>query len=166
MIHRFILFLGHPVHAISVILFALLIFSGLGSLSTRQVPPGREVAVLRRTLLLIVLVLGIAIAGIPPLLRAFVGQPTPVKVVASVILLAPLGFLMGRPFPLGLRVLHRTATELVPWAWGVNAAASVLASVLSIVLAISFGFSVALAIGLVCYAFAWLTSITSMRARV
>ena len=165
MIHRFILFLGHPVHALTVILFALLIFSGLGSLSTRRVPPEREVAVLRRTLLLIVLVLGIAIAGIPPLLRAFVGQPTAVKVVASVILLAPLGFLMGRPFPLGLRVLHRAATELVPWAWGVNAAASVLASVLSIVLAISFGFSVALAIGLVCYALALLTSIVAMRVR-
>ncbi|MDP3937111.1 MAG: hypothetical protein Q8R92_03140, partial [Deltaproteobacteria bacterium] len=161
MIQRFMLFLGHPLYALSVILFTILIFSGLGSLSTQRVPAGREGQALRRTFPLLVVVLLASIVFLPPLFRTFVGEPTPIKVVASMILLAPLGFLMGQPFPLGLRILHRRATELTPWAWGVNGAASVLASVGSIVLAIGFGYSIALATGLAFYALAWTTSIVS-----
>jgi hypothetical protein len=161
MMHRFILFLGHPVHALSVILFAILIFGGLGSLSTQRIAPTMEIPALRRTLLLLLLVIVVSIAFLPPLLRAFVGEPTALKIIASVILLAPLGFLMGRPFPLGLRVVHRTATELVPWVWGVNGAASVLGTVVAIVLAINLGFSLALCVGLAFYGCAWATLVIS-----
>ncbi len=83
------------------------------------------------------------------------GAPTAGKVIASVVLIAPLGFVMGRPFPLGLRVVHDRASALVPWVWGVNGAASVMASVVATILAITYGYTLALATGLVFYASAW-----------
>jgi len=80
-----------------------------------------------------------------------VGAPTPAKAVASVALIAPLGFVMGRPFPLGIRIVHARVTRLVPWVWGVNGAASVLGSVVATVLAITYGFTWTLLVGLACY---------------
>jgi hypothetical protein len=62
------------------------------------------------------------------------------------------------PFPLGLARLRDLAPVTVPWAWGVNGAASVIASVLAALLALSFGFRVVLLIGAACYAGALMVS--------
>ncbi len=158
LIHRFVLFLGHPVYALTVVLFALLIFSGLGSLSTQRVPRGSEQQALERSFVWLLAVLVPSILLVPPILRAFVGAPTFGKAIAAVVLIAPMGFVMGRPFPLGLRVVHGRVGALVPWVWGVNGAASVMASVVATVLAMTYGFTVAMAVGLACYASAWATS--------
>ena len=69
----------------------------------------------------------------------------------SVVFLAPLGLLMGMPFPLGMRLVASTNENLVPWSWAVNGCASVLGSILSVMLAQSFGFTVVLGIALVVY---------------
>jgi len=151
LIHRFILFLGHPVYALTVVLFALLLSSGLGSLSTQRIEPGGEGRALAGSLLWVLALLAISDFAVPPILRQFVGAPTPAKAVASVALIAPLGFVMGRPFPLGIRIVHARVTRLVPWVWGVNGAASVLGSVVATVLAITYGFTWTLLVGLACY---------------
>jgi len=69
-------------------------------------------------------------------------------------MLAPLGFLMGFPFPEGIRLTGRIAPGLVPWAWGVNGCASVLSSILAVMIAVSYGFSAVLLIGGAAYALA------------
>ncbi len=163
LIHRFILFLGHPVYALTVVLFALLISSGLGSLSTQRVESGTEGRALAGSLLWVLALLAVSDFAVPPILRHFVGAPTPAKAVASVALIAPLGFAMGRPFPLGIRVVHARVTRLVPWVWGVNGAASVLGSVVAVVLAITLGFTGTLLAGLACYGGA-LAAVRSLRS--
>ena len=145
-IQRFVLFLGHPVYALTVVVFLMLLASGAGSVLSRRLlsDPQRLWVPL-----VIIFVLLIAYAwGLPPVLRTLVGLPFAVKLLVSAAVLAPLGFAMGMPFPTGLRLLTGAAVE---WAWAMNAAASVLGSVAAMVIAIRFGLAVTLACGAVSY---------------
>jgi hypothetical protein len=155
LLQRFILFLGHPAYALSAVLFALLLFSGLGSLLSHRVRLGTVL------ILLPVLIAGYAL-GLPALFKATLAAPLAARLLITVIALAPPGLLMGMPFPKGMTLLERRAPTLVAWAWGVNGATSVVTSILAALLALSFGFSTVLAVGAICYAGAWgISSIVS-----
>ncbi|OLC96068.1 MAG: hypothetical protein AUH86_10505 [Acidobacteria bacterium 13_1_40CM_4_58_4] len=166
-IQRFVLFLGHPTYALTVVVFLLLLSSGAGSLASRKF-----LAETRRTwlpLVLIVAALSLYVFILPGLLNLLVGLPFVAKLLVSAVLLVPLGFAMGMPFPTGLRVLASVpAPEFPPaqkdeanqnaveWAWAMNAASSVLGSVLAMVIAIQFGLNVTLACGAVAYLLAFM----------
>jgi hypothetical protein len=151
LIQRFVLFLGHPTYALTVVVFLLLLSSGAGSVVARRWISGTRR--LQQILLVITALLAIYLLLLPGLLPAAVGAPFPLKLVISALILAPLGFLMGMPFPSGLRRI-----ETVEWAWALNAAASVLGSVLAMVIAIHFGLSVTLACAAMAYLIAALCS--------
>ena len=101
---------------------------------------------------------------LPHILHATLGFHLLIRLTVTILLLAPLGFLMGIPFPAGLGWMrHSTGNTqddtdrwMVAWIWAVNGSSSVLASILASLLALSFGFSLTLAIGMGCYALAWL----------
>jgi spermidine synthase len=169
-IQRFVLFLGHPTYALTVVVFLLLLSSGMGSVASRKwlAHAGRvwiPLAVIAGGLLLYVLTL-------PQLLNLLIGIPFAAKLVISAGLLVPLGYLMGMPFPTGLRALaaapvpglltteSEAAENAVEWAWAMNAGASVLGSVLAMVIAIQFGLNATLACGAVAYLSAVLFSKT------
>lgn len=162
LMQRFILFLGHPTYALSVVLFALLTFSGIGSyLSGRLVPPGADPRRGQRVVIPALAALALLyMVALPPLFRLGLGWALPVRIALGVLLLAPLGILMGMPFPLGIRLVTRTNEKLVPWAWGVNGCASVLGSILSVMLAQSLGFTAVLGIALGVYLTALLAALT------
>ena len=141
---QFILFLGQPVYGLSAVLFALLFFSGLGSWMSPRLPHRPALAMLVAILLVYPLLL-------PQLFLLFLGSSLGLRLLVAVATLAPLGFLMGIPFPRGINWLEGHAPELIPWAWGVNGAASVIASVSAALLALSFGFSWVLVAGALCY---------------
>jgi hypothetical protein len=155
-IQRFVLFLGHPTYALTVVVFLLLLSSGAGSMLSRKLLP--EIGRVWLPLVLITVVLLLYVAVLPAVLNRLVGLPFLAKLLVSAGLLVPLGFAMGMPFPTGLRALaNRQAAELAPpssgepsgnlveWAWAMNAAASVLGSVTAIALAIQLGLNVTLA---------------------
>ncbi len=96
-----------------------------------------------------------ALAG-GPLIDAALGWPALLRVTALVLSLAPLAFMMGIPFPLGLAWIERAAPAATPWAWAVNGCASVIASVAAAILALSYGFTAVLLIGTLAYALAGL----------
>jgi hypothetical protein len=149
-IQRFVLFLGHPVYALTVVVFLLLLSSGAGSMVSRWWLANTSRVWL--PLLLIAAALLLYVAVLPSLLGHLVGQQFPVKLLISAVLLVPLGFTMGMPFPTGLRALADATTgNLVEWAWAMNAASSVLGSVLAIIIAIQFGLNITLAIGASAY---------------
>ena len=82
--------------------------------------------------------------------------------VIAASLLAPLGLLMGMPFPLGLALARESgAMPWIPWFWAVNGSASVLSSVLAVVLATTLGFSAALGAGLAAYGLAMVAQAAS-----
>jgi spermidine synthase len=162
-IQRFVLFLGHPTYALTVVVFLLLLSSGGGSLASR-----RWLATTQRAwmpLLFIVAALLLYVFILPGVLNALVGLPFPVKLLVSGVLLVPLGFAMGMPFPTGLRALASVSTQnSVEWAWAMNAGSSVLGSVMAIMIAIQFGLNVTLACGAAAYFVAVLLTGT-LRAR-
>jgi hypothetical protein len=151
LIQRFILFLGNPAFAMTAVLFSLLLFSGIGSRWSSRVPA--QLAIGALTLLLLVYPL-----ALPMLFNQMLGLPLEVKLVLGCIMLAPIGFLMGIPFPSGVRLLssYRQSEIMIPWAWGVNGAASVVSSILAALLALTWGFNLVMYIGAACYAGAWL----------
>jgi hypothetical protein len=75
-----------------------------------------------------------------------------VKVAISILLLVPLGILMGMPFPALIRRTSEFAPQMVSWCWGLNGAASVLGSVSAVIVALNAGFSASLLIGALAYA--------------
>ena len=144
LVQRLILFVGKPVYALAVVLFGLLMFSGLGSVLSRRMPWRGALA----TLTIVALAYPILL---PTLFRSALGLPLVARFALAVMSLAPLGVLMGIPFPKGIAWLERTSPDLIPWAWGVNGAVSVVAAVLASLLALSAGFSVVLVAGALCY---------------
>jgi SAM-dependent methyltransferase len=154
-IQRLTLFLGQPIYALAVVLFSLLLFSGLGSLVISRVAPSDIGRVLRWVLPLLVILLLIQALAIPWLLKPLLQLRLALRLIVSVALVAPMGFLMGMPFPLGLRSLGIAEPDIVPWVWGVNGALSVLGSVLAIFVAIHLGFRVTLTLGAALYLLAW-----------
>ncbi|MGD2143722.1 MAG: hypothetical protein PVF54_04500 [Anaerolineae bacterium] len=144
LIQQLILFLGHPTYAMAAVLFAILLFSGVGS-AVSQWFPFHVVLIL-----LPGLVAGYAL-GLPRLLDVALSLPLALRLIIAVAALAPPGFLMGIPLPGGMDLLRREAPGLIAWAWGVNGAASVVASVLAALVALSFGFSAVLGSGAACY---------------
>ena len=147
LIQRFILFLGHPLYSFSVFLFSLLLFSSFGSFSTEYFNKIKIKNKLQLILLLIVLLLILYLFLLPKIMSYFLGIEVFYKIIITVILLAPLGFFMGMPFPLGIKLLENDSPEIIPWVWGINGATSVLATILSTAVAIVFGFSSALILG-------------------
>ena len=90
------------------------------------------------------------------LLQATVGWPLGARLAVTVVLLAPLGVVMGMPFPMGMRWAGLQAPGVVPWLWGVNGVTSVMGSALGIALAIHVGFRAVLLIGAGVYGLAGL----------
>ena len=159
LIQRFVLFLGHPTYALTVVVFLMLLTSGAGSASSRRLL-ARTVLV-RPVLAVITGMVLVYIFALPLVLRTLVSLPFVAKLGITGLLLAPLGFFMGMPFPTGLRHLviqilpaespEPAASNTVEWAWAMNAASSVLGSVLATVVAIEFGLNAALAAGAAAY---------------
>ncbi len=73
------------------------------------------------------------------------------------IVLMPLGFFMGIPFPMGMKLLGQKNEALIPWAWAVNGCLSVLAPILTIMLAMTAGFKIALWLGAIAYLLAFVS---------
>ncbi len=151
LIQRLVLFLGHPIYAMTVVVFLMLLSSGLGSMMSRRLftDPRRVKAAFG----VVIALLAVYYFALSPLLHSLIGLPQSIKVFIAALLIIPLGFAMGMPFPSGLRMLWETRTDdnLVEWAWAMNAASSVLGSVLSMTIAIQFGLGVTLICGALAY---------------
>ncbi len=147
LIQKFVLVLGHPTYALTVIIFSMLISSGLGSFFSRRLVSGEGDASLRWVLAAISAAIITLAFVVTPLGEVVAGWPLPAKMLITALLIAPAAFLMGMPFPAGLTQLEARFPDAVRWAWSLNAAASVLGSCAAIVLSIYLGLRATLWIG-------------------
>jgi spermidine synthase len=154
LIQRFILFLGHPVYAVSVILFCLLLFSSAGSFWSGGAE--RSARSSRRTTLAIAVLVLALIAVLPRLIYGAIQLPLWSRILLVLLVLFPPAFLMGKPMPLGLKLLRKHRPHLIPWAWAVNGAASVVGSVVAVVLAMTVGFNGVFIAAAACYVVAFM----------
>jgi len=152
LLQRFVLLLGHPVYSLTVTLFSLLVGTGLGSMLSRRAPDAR----LRWTAMMACLgVAAIAVVwgnALPFVVRAAVGWPLWLRITLAAGLMVPAGLVMGIPLPTGVRIVAASQPQLVPWAWGMNGALSVLGATLAVFVAMNWGFSVTLLCGALTYA--------------
>jgi len=152
-IQKFILFLSHPLYSVGVVLSGFLVFAGFGSAYSGQLAQKAEqngsspVAIAVAGIAIITL---LYLVLLPILFQQLSGLADGIKIVLSVLLIAPLAFCMGMPFPIGLNRVADNAPDFIPWAWGINGFASVMSASLATLLAIAFGFTtvVLLALGL------------------
>jgi spermidine synthase len=158
---RLMVFLGHPVYGLGVVLFTLLLFSGLGSATVGSKSPSIPALVGRTVGLLAVLTI---VGFLTPVVTAW-SRPasTDVRILVSVLLLAPPGFLMGMMFPLGLST-WRQHRDLLPFFWSANGITSMFASVLGMAMSMEFGIAETYAAGIGCYVACVLIVLVARRA--
>lgn len=147
-------FLGNPGYSVSVILFAILLFSGIGSfISSRFENKWR---VILCAALALTAYMTILIFAIRPILNVFIVNSLVMRSIVVVALLAPLSLAMGMMFPSALSMLKGEGRKFVPWAVGVNGFASVLGSLTYILIVMALGFKVSMLIGVGIYLLALL----------
>jgi hypothetical protein len=156
LIQKYALFMGHPVYALGVILAGLLIMSGIGSgLSAWMRWSKVSLAVLFLALAAVAAVT-MSLSGV--LFDLFAGRSLQLRAAAMLAVLAPLGILMGMPFPIGLRRAGLDRSDLIPWLWGINGFTSVIGSIGATMLAIAFGYNSATVAGIAAYLIALLAA--------
>lgn len=156
-LQKLMVFLGGPVYSMSITLFAVLLFSGLGSFVAKRLTQGAP----RTAGALLLAVLALAILGttwfLNTQLPGLMWMSHPLRCAAAAALLLPVGLLLGMPFPTGVRVAERINPRLIPLAWSANAFATVFGSIGCIFLALSSSFTFVLYVGVGIYAVAMLT---------
>jgi hypothetical protein len=137
------LLLGHPIFTLSILLFTLLAFGGVGSSVSRRFAPG--------PVCLAIAALGLVYAAaLPRLVPALLPLGLPARIVVAVVMVAPLGFAMGMPFPRGLGFTGGVLPG-PPFYWGLNGIFSVVGSLATMITAVLAGFTWAMVAGCVCY---------------
>ncbi len=149
LIQKFTLFFGHPIYAATAVLSGLLIFSGVGARFYDRVikTPAHFTYAVSCIIVLIVFFSFF----LTPILLLTISAPLVVKGLISIILTAPLSFLMGIPFPYGLKKLSLINDNLIPWAWGINGSLSVVSTALATIIAVEAGFHIVMTVAAIAY---------------
>ena len=156
---RLIVFLGHPVYGLSVVLFSLLLSSGLGSYWSQRIRDERWASQAVGCLFLLLCALAAFGVLTPHTIGRFAGSVTAVRIAVATGILFPIGVFMGTAFPLGMRAAAARSPSLTPWLWGINGATSVCASVVAVIISLGAGISASFWAGWVCYLLAFLAAI-------
>src|SRR5207302_4065734 len=136
--------LGHPVYSLTVTLFSLLLGTGIGAAWSRRF----DGDALRRsgaTAIVVVAAVGaLFVVAATPIVTWAIPFPRGVRMAVAAAMLVPVGVALGIPMPTGLRLLSRTAPQMLAWAWGINGALSVVGATLAIFIAMNWGFRITL----------------------
>ena len=152
-IQRFTLFLSYPIYAVAVVIAGFLFFSGWGSYLSERIHI-RGLSNVSLAVGAIIIISFVYLFYLGRIFSLFISYPDAVKILLSLLFIAPLAFFMGMPFPLGLDRVSSRVASLVPWAWGINGCASVISTVLATLLAMSIGFNLVIIIALSLYTLA------------
>jgi len=154
-IQRFTLYLGQPVYTLAVIIAGLLLFTGLGSWLTEKLAIEPS-SLTKRWIPLLLAVLLITSLFTPVLFNNTIHWALPLRISLTLLLLAPLGILLGMPFPTGIKAVSRSSQAFIPWAWGVNGFFTVIGSVTALIAGMIAGFKVVILLAAGCYLLAML----------
>ena len=164
-LQRFVLLLGHPVYSLTVTLFSLLLGTGLGAAISRRLPVDGLVRNAALALVAIAVLALLWVSFVGPVLAWAMPFARGVRIAVAVAALVPLGALLGIPMPAGLRLLATRSPQLLPWAWGLNGALSVVGATLAIFVAMNWGFSRTLQLAAGSYLLGLVALLRAERAR-
>ena len=137
LIQRFILLFGRVVYSVATVIFSMLLFSSIGSLLSQKLRTRNILKIIIILFLLIILYYLL----IPRIIDSLISLNIIIKMILVSLIIAPLGFFMGMPFPIAIRSINK---KLIPWAWATNGSASVLSTILAVLLALFLGYSAVL----------------------
>ncbi|HYN09404.1 MAG TPA: class I SAM-dependent methyltransferase [Vicinamibacterales bacterium] len=131
-LQRFSVYLGHPTYAFSIVLFCMILSAGIGSLASDRLDLGRRVFLVRAIPIAVGIIALVEAALLQTVIGATAGWPFLARASVVAAFIAPLAFLMGTCFPLGIRLLGRHSDRVTAWMWGVNGACGVMGSILAV----------------------------------
>lgn len=135
MIQKFTLLLGQPVFTLLTVVSTMLVASGIGSFYSKKLFTNKK------TIFIVIAVYAVALGFLNPVLfKAFASYDLSIRIIISVVMIFPLGFFMGMPFPTGLGLINDEQKKFIPLAWGVNGFFSVIGTVCAMILAMTIGF--------------------------
>jgi hypothetical protein len=141
LIQRLVFFLSNPIFATSIVITSMLIISGVGNIVSRRIARDRAWRV-RIAVIGIVVSMLFYMFLLGPFLDGFREAGMVIRVLLTVLVIAPSAFFLGMPFPNGLASLTENKNSLIPWAWGMNGALSVTGAALADLISVSMGFPV------------------------
>lgn len=169
-IQRLTTYLGSPTYALAVVLFTILLGSGIGSRTTQATPANQVQTRLQWVILGLIGVILLHMIALPAIVEWTQSWLFGLRVAVVVTLIFPAGFLMGQPFPLGMKWVSHHNQAIIPWLWAVNGSTSVIGSALATVVGLAAGFQVVSLVGTACYGLAlglslvvWAKQTTDMR---
>ena len=151
LLQNLILLVGHPIFTLSVLLFTLLAMGGIGSGLSLRVP-------MWVSCVAVAVIGALEAIALPRLVPALLWLPLWGRIACAIVLIAPLGLVMGMPFPSGLRKTGNDSLPAPPFYWGLNGIMSVIGSIVTVFVALMSGFQAAMLIGSACYILAALAS--------
>jgi hypothetical protein len=152
-IQRFTLYLGQPVYTLAVIIAGLLLFTGIGSYFSSTINIDSN-GLVKKYLPALLVVLLLTSFVTPMLFRSTIQWRLPVRITLTLLLVAPMGVLLGIPFPTGIKTVSRISEAFIPWAWGVNGFFTVIGSVGAVILGMMLGFKMVILLATAFYAIA------------
>ena len=159
-IQKFILYLTNPSYSTSIIIFSFLFFSGLGSFYSKKMEKN-YIGSLKIIILTLCVILLLYQIILPHIFNTTLKYSLLVRILITLGLIFPLGFLMGMPFPLGIRLVSSInqgkEKGLIPWLWATNNFCSIIASVSAVIIALFFGFRVVATLAILAYLFGFLS---------
>lgn len=149
-LQRFSVFLGHPIYSLSIVLFSLILSTGIGSLISDYVSTNNK---------LVFTLWAIATGGYlfalpfwtPSMLLDLESSSLLVRALIAIVIIIPVGLLMGFGFPTGMRFISVVDKRPTAWFWGINGASGVLASTIAVACSIAYGIGTTITLGSVCY---------------
>jgi hypothetical protein len=160
---RLMIFLGHPVYGLVVVLFTMLLFGGIGSYTVGSGMMKRPNSALLRPVALIILLIITSVAT-PLVTDAVRDQTTIIRIAASVGLLIPISLFMGMMFPLGIR-LNASREDLLPWFWAINGVMSIIATIVAVMISMTYGITATYWVGVACYVICLLCVLSLLKQR-
>jgi hypothetical protein len=150
LVQKFGLVLGNPAHAIAIVLAAIILSTGVGSFYSEYMFRSGILNFQRVTAVLLVYIAALLLA-LDHVVATLLPWSIVYKVPTIMLILFPLGFMLGQFFPQGLRKVESQDTRLVPWAWALNGAASTIAVGVGVMLSYPLGYQSVIIAGASCY---------------
>lgn len=150
-IQKFVLILHHPVYAVTTVIAGFLLAAGLGSYLSGRLSQVRPRSQVIAAVLVMIVLSAVYLTHYAAIAQFLLAQSDILRYLLAILMILPLGFCMGVPFPAAMSMLGREHDEMIPWAWGINGFASVMSPILATLIAIQFGFRVLIAVALLLY---------------
>jgi SAM-dependent methyltransferase len=129
-LQRFSVYLGHPTYSLAIILFTMILAAGAGSFVSDRIPADGSRA--RRIPIAIAVLTAAIVLLLQPVAQATVSYGLVARSMVVVLFVAPIAFLLGFCFPIGMRLVGRSSSEAAAWMWGINGATGVLGSIIAV----------------------------------